>query len=639
MRSSVWTRTLAGLLLLCSAQAVCAWSAPSPAVQTSEDSLEPRLAVDTNGRAHIVWRERTGGTIFRIWYSNNTLGPFTAPAEVSAATPAHSYSPVVAVDGTNVHLAWTCDLAGDNFEIWYRGKTVGGWGSIFNASNTAIKSLRPAIAVRNGIGPVVAWDEAVYADDNYDNYLADWNGSGFNPAINISNTPGGMGYGSVNVNLAVAPDGDVTAVWADRITGDYHVNARRRVGGVWQSRQELSTLQTGPATPGIAVSGDNRVHLVYEAQGTIWHQVWSGSAWTSPAGLPGGLNSGIRPKITVDSQGFAHVVADAFTDGNNRDIFYSTNAGGAWSSWINIANLPGTQSLNPDIGYAAGLITVTWQENSNGAGGTGVFNTWYTTQPQAAPGPTGSIAGTVRDNLGQLLPGASVSAAGYYHVATTATDGTYTIPSVPVGTYSVTAAKAWHASQTIDNISVTTGAAVTVDFSLVGTPPDPVTSFTATAGNTANTLAWTNPSTGGFAGTMIRFSTTGYPATPTDGLLVIDRPGTPGSNDGYQHTGLTNGTTCYYTAFAHTDLFVFAGGVNASARPYGPADFDRDGDVDQADFGRFQNCYSGTFVPQNDEACAECLFDSDNDVDAEDFAIFMNCFSGPGTAADPDCAG
>lgn len=634
----IWTGVaIANLAVLAAARAVCAWSAPSAVVSTAQDSLDPRMTVDSNGRCHVVWRERTGGTFFRIWYTNNAAGPFADPVEVSQAGSAQSYSPVIAADGTDLHAAWICDPDGTNIEIWYRGKTAGGWGTILNASNTPIKSLRPAIAARNGVGPVVAWDEAIYADDNYDTYFADWNGSGFNPAINLSNTPGGPVYGSVNVNIAVAPNGDVTAVWADRITGDYHVNARRRVAGVWHPRQELSALQTGPATPGIAVSGDNRVHVVYEAEGTIWYQIWNGSAWTAPAGLPGGLNSGIRPKIAVDSAGFAHVVADAFTDGNNRDIFYTTNAGGTWSAWVNICNKPGTQSLNPEIGYAAGLITVTWQENSDGAGGTGVYNPWYATHPVPPPGPTGTIAGTVRDNLGHLLPGASVSAAGYYYVAITAADGTYSIPAVPVGTYSVTATKAWHTPQTVSGVTVTGGATTTVDFSLPTTPPDPVTSFTAAAGNTVNSLIWTNPPDGNFAGTMVRFSTAGYPATPADGMLLIDKPGSPGGTDTCQHTGLVNGTTYYYTAFAHSDAYVYAGGVSASARPFGPADYDHDGDVDQVDFGHFQQCYSGAYVPQNEESCAPCRFDGDDDVDAEDFAAFMGCLSGPDRPADPGC--
>jgi murein DD-endopeptidase MepM/ murein hydrolase activator NlpD len=72
--------------------------------------------------------------------------------------------------------------------------------------------------------------------------------------------------------------------------------------------------------------------------------------------------------------------------------------------------------------------------------------------------------------------------------------------------------------------------------------------------------------------------------------------------------------------------------------PTVPADFDRDGDVDQEDFGRLQACLSGAGVPQNVPACVNARLDSDEDVDAGDVAIFQRCLSGPDVPANPNCA-
>jgi hypothetical protein len=66
-------------------------------------------------------------------------------------------------------------------------------------------------------------------------------------------------------------------------------------------------------------------------------------------------------------------------------------------------------------------------------------------------------------------------------------------------------------------------------------------------------------------------------------------------------------------------------------------DFDHDGDVDQADFGHLQTCFSGTFIPQNGPACQDALLDGDNDVDLGDFDLFMSCVTGPNVSADPVC--
>ncbi|NLE60023.1 MAG: hypothetical protein GX616_16855 [Planctomycetes bacterium] len=67
-------------------------------------------------------------------------------------------------------------------------------------------------------------------------------------------------------------------------------------------------------------------------------------------------------------------------------------------------------------------------------------------------------------------------------------------------------------------------------------------------------------------------------------------------------------------------------------------DFDRDGDVDQEDFGLFQACYTSPGVAQEDPDCAKAMLDGDDDVDPADFAIFLNCMAGPGVAYAIDCA-
>ncbi|NLX96944.1 MAG: hypothetical protein GXY83_12275 [Rhodopirellula sp.] len=72
--------------------------------------------------------------------------------------------------------------------------------------------------------------------------------------------------------------------------------------------------------------------------------------------------------------------------------------------------------------------------------------------------------------------------------------------------------------------------------------------------------------------------------------------------------------------------------------PLAAADLDRDGDVDQEDFGAFQQCLSGLLIPQENPACAMAKLDTDSDVDRFDMALFFNCLSGPDVAVTPDCA-
>ncbi len=104
-----------------------------------------------------------------------------------------------------------------------------------------------------------------------------------------------------------------------------------------------------------------------------------------------------------------------------------------------------------------------------------------------------------------------------------------------------------------DRILITNDATFIPSEQAVGdqTPPAADTSFTATGATAQVTLNWTNSASADFTQTVIRYRTDGkYPVSPEDGLPVVTKTGAPGSADSYVHTGLTNGTTYYYSAFA-----------------------------------------------------------------------------------------
>ena len=71
--------------------------------------------------------------------------------------------------------------------------------------------------------------------------------------------------------------------------------------------------------------------------------------------------------------------------------------------------------------------------------------------------------------------------------------------------------------------------------------------------------------------------------------------------------------------------------------PPQPGDMDRDGDVDQSDFGLLQACLSGMGVPQTDPACTRAKLDTGDTVDRQDVLLFKQCRSGSRIPGDPDC--
>jgi hypothetical protein len=73
------------------------------------------------------------------------------------------------------------------------------------------------------------------------------------------------------------------------------------------------------------------------------------------------------------------------------------------------------------------------------------------------------------------------------------------------------------------------------------TKPDPATSITITNITDGFNISWTHAAAGNYNTSVLRYKTTGYPTSPTDGTEAYN-----GTDNYYEHTGLVAGTTYYY---------------------------------------------------------------------------------------------
>ncbi|MCM3488768.1 hypothetical protein M3689_05535 [Alkalihalophilus marmarensis] len=109
-----------------------------------------------------------------------------------------------------------------------------------------------------------------------------------------------------------------------------------------------------------------------------------------------------------------------------------------------------------------------------------------------------------------------------------------------------------------------------------GLPVGNVSNFTAQAGNAQVTLTWTDPADvvldgatiARWKGTKVLRKTGSYPINENDGVLVVDSGvRNQYSTTGFVDTGLTNGTTYYYSAFSYTEDGIYDAKSDVSATP------------------------------------------------------------------------
>ena len=172
--------------------------------------------------------------------------------------------------------------------------------------------------------------------------------------------------------------------------------------------------------------------------------------------------------------------------------------------------------------------------------------------------------------------------------------GSFEITGVPAGTATLTVAGS-NASGTqiytappvtVAVVANTTVPAPTVVMTVVGgtsgdtTPPGPVTGFRATsAGNTSVALIWTNPTDGDFTGVRIMRAEGILPLSVIDVSNFTVTQVYDGSDAALIDTGLTQGTSYGYVAFAYDNSQNHSGGIVAAATPGGGGDTTAPGPV------------------------------------------------------------
>ncbi|MDO8683460.1 MAG: carbohydrate-binding protein, partial [Armatimonadota bacterium] len=561
------------------------------AQQMLGDGATPGVAVDSQGNIHVVYMAN-GGIYYKQGNSSMVFGP--AEQIPSPEGPGDYVCPSVKCDSANVpHVAFQRGWAGECHKNWYSNRIGGSWKT-----------------------PVKVIDNDIQQLDGRANYprLALYGSYAF---VSTFGVPGEMLDGTEGTivrvtNLSTTPVVDRTAysrLWVPHVLvatdGRLFVAGRYGTAGVQYQQYDLNLNTVGglsSLTAGIehrpgeengeCIDLNNVIHTAGGFNLDHGTGVWLGHIfYNSSARVAQGKEPivGLESTISWDN---IQVYPVTEVDRTGK-VYISWRADPAGEGKITIVN--GDQYQTPAVYAPAVTQYMRWNPQIAVAPISGIYAVWDyagkiyirsigvgVSDDSTPPGPVTNLTaapGQLQITVSWTNPADTDFTAAMIRYKTTGyptneTDGT--LLADKVGTPG--------ANDSYVHTGLTTG--VTYYYSVFAhdgalnystkvdanatplpdsTPPGSATNFSALGGSGLVNLSWTNPADSDFTKTMIRFKTTGYPTGVSDGVLVVDKAGTPSANDSYIHTGLSNGVTYYYSAFAHDAGPNYATKVNAMA--------------------------------------------------------------------------
>jgi len=333
----------------------------------------PRIALDNNNNAHLVWVQTDASGWQEIYYVQRKAdGTWTASQQISNN---HSYAwgPELAVgDDGVVHVVWSADRGAGNTDVLYTRRAEDGtWSAPQNISSSPTRSSGAVIVV-DGDGTVhVFWLEGESCSNTIYHTYRVGDGPWSSPQ-DISQSL----QGASRPQVTVAPDGTVHVAWEDNPCnyGFHYAEifyAQRALDGTWSTPQNVSNNETWSHAPKIALDTAGIVHLVWgdigglgQAVDYAWRQ--SDGSWSTPEIIfsTASVYAISEPYLAADGDGNLHlVVAQRPSDLElaELDYFYKPLLG-SWQGPKAVASLEGWNE-GMQVETSAHVVHVIWQNS------------------------------------------------------------------------------------------------------------------------------------------------------------------------------------------------------------------------------------------------------------------------------------
>jgi hypothetical protein len=334
---------------------------------TAGNSLNPKLAAD-GLNIYAVWDDDTPGNN-EIYFKKSTDGGLTWESAKRLTNSADlSFRPSIAVNGANIYVTWQEEMTDDS-EICFRKSMDGGatWQTAKQLTDNSGSSWMPVIAVE-GTNVYIAWvDNTPGNNEIYFRRSID-SGATWQNAKRLTNTTGWSSSPAIALNGA-----NIYVAWNDDTPGNHEIYIRKSTdsGANWQTAVRLTFNAGRSQTPTIAVKNN----IIYVA----WSDETPGNAdiyfrkstdgatsWMTEKRLTYTTYATYQPCLAFTGSSVYVAWADDNSAGN-PDIFLkkSTNGGGSWEKAERLTNNSG-RSDHPNIMISGTNIYVIWEENTPG---------------------------------------------------------------------------------------------------------------------------------------------------------------------------------------------------------------------------------------------------------------------------------
>ena len=330
-------------------------------------SFSPAIAV-SGSNVYVVWGAASSGNTGVYFKRSSDGGASWGAAKLLTNNPSNSsVYPAIAASGSNVYVAWQDDCTGA-WQIYFKRSANNGvsWGTKKKLTNSYGTPGYQAIAA-SGSNVYVAWQDDSTLNDEICFRRSTDTGANWDAKKRLTNNAG------VSERPAIAASGsNVYVAWYDDSPGNDEIYFRRSTdkGATWLAAKRLTYTGAYSMRPAIAASGSN-VYMAWDDSSTGDFEIYfkksidSGASWGANKQLTDNSGASSHPAIAVNS---ANVCVAWHDDcSGTYDVYCkrSTDGGASWqANELPIYN-PGFSQF-PDIAVSSSKVHVAWEDDTPG---------------------------------------------------------------------------------------------------------------------------------------------------------------------------------------------------------------------------------------------------------------------------------